>query len=204
MTKSIEIQVLEKVKKARKGSLFFVQNFVKIANVKAVNKALERLAKAGELERLATGIYYRPSTNKLIGKLTPTLETTAAAIARRDRARITPTGAYALNRLGLSTQVPMNIVYLTDGSARKIKIGNRSIVFKKASPKNVAATGEISGLVIQALKEIGKNNVLDKEIKHIQELLKKEKPTRLEHDIHLAPSWIREIMLPVWKQMANE
>lgn len=97
----------------------------------------------------------------------------------------------------------MNLVFLTDGSARKIKIGKRSIVFKKATPKNVAVVGEISGLVIQALKEIGKDKVIEKEIKHIQELLKNEKPTRLEHDIRLVPAWIREIMLPVLKQLEN-
>lgn len=203
MPKSAENQILDKIKKAKRGSLFFVENFVRIANAKTANKALERLVKSGKLERLATGIYYRPATNDLIGKLTPNLETVAVAIAKRDRARIIPTGAYALNRLGLSTQVPVNIVYLTDGSARKIKIGKRSIVFKKATPKNVAVVGEISGLAIQALKEIGKDKVLDKEVKHIQELLKNEKPARLEHDIQLAPAWIRDIMLPVLIQMEN-
>lgn len=201
MSKSIGIQILNKINKAKRGSLFFVENFVKIANAKTANKALERLVKSGELERLALGIYYRPAYSDLIGKLTPSIEN--VAIAKRDKARIVPTGAYALNRLGLSTQVPMNYVYLTDGSARRIKIGKRSILFKKASPKNVATVGEISGLAIQALKEIGKEKVLDKEIKHIQELLKKEKPTRLEHDIRLAPAWIREIMLPVLKQLEN-
>ncbi len=204
MSKSIEIQILNKIKKAKRGSLFFVENFVKLANAKTANKALERLVKSGELERLALGIYYRPAYSDLIGKLTPSIENVAIAIAKRDKARIVPTGAYALNRLGLSTQVPMNYVYLTDGSARRIKIGKRSILFKKASPKNVATVGEISGLAIQALKEIGKEKVLVKEIKHIQELLKREKPTRLEHDIRLAPAWIREIMLPVLKQLENE
>jgi hypothetical protein len=201
MSETVENQILEKIKKAKRGSLFFVKNFVRVANAKTANKALERLVKAGELERLATGIYYRPATSDLIGKLTPGLETIAIAIARRDRARIVPTGVYALNRLGLSTQVPMNLVFLTDGSARKIQIGKRSIVFKKATPKNVAVVGEISGLAIQALKEIGKEKVVYKEIKHIQEILKNEKPTRLEHDIRLAPAWIREIMLPVLKEM---
>ncbi|MEO8962022.1 MAG: DUF6088 family protein [Ginsengibacter sp.] len=201
---TVEKQVLDKIKKAKRGSLFFVENFVRIANSKTANKALERLVNAGELERLATGIYYRPATNRLIGKLTPGLEAVAIAIAKRDRARIVPTGSYALNRLGLSTQVPMNIIYLTDGSARKIKIGKRSITFKKVSPKNLATVGEISGSAIQALKEIGKGKVLDREIKHIQELLKHEKPTRLEPDIRLAPAWIRKIMLPVLQQIENE
>lgn len=197
MNKSIELQVLNRVKKAGRGVLFFTESFVSYGSAEAIKKALQRLTNSGELDRVATGIYVRPVIDNVIGKVSPSIEDIAKAIAKRDKARIVPTGAYALNRLGLSTQVPMNVVFLTDGSARKIKIGKRSILFKKASPKNVASVGEISGLAIQALKEIGKEKVLDKEIKHIQELLKKEKPTRLKHDIRLAPAWIREIMKPV-------
>ena len=96
--------------------------------------------------------------------------------------------------LGLSTQIPTNLVYLTDGSARTIKVGNRSIVFKKTSPKNLSAIGKISAIVIQALKEIGKDNVLDIDIEKILKHLKNEDPYRLEHDIKLAPEWIRIIM----------
>ncbi len=201
---STEYKTLIKIKKAKRGTLFFVENFVKIANAKTVNKALERMVKTGELQRLSKGIYYRPANSKLIGELTPNIETVVLAIAKRDKARIVPTGSYALNQLGLSTQVPTNFIYLTDGSARKLIIGNSRITFKKTSPKNVSAVGEISGLVIQALKTIGKDNVKFNEIQHIQNLLKKEKHTRLEHDIRLAPAWIREIMIPVLKQLKNE
>jgi hypothetical protein len=204
MSLSTVNKTLIKIKKAKRGTLFFVENFVKIANAKTVNKALERMVKTGELQRLSKGIYYRPANSKLIGELTPNIETVVLAIAKRDKARIAPTGSYALNRLGLSTQVPTNFVYLTDGSARKLIIGNSRITFKKTSPKNVAAVGAISSLVIQALKTIGKDNVKINEIEHIQNILKKEKYTRLEHDIRLAPAWIREIMLPILNQLKNE
>lgn len=201
---SIEIRILEKVKKTKRGTLFFTESFSLYGNADALRKALERLVKAGELERLAAGIYYRPVLNDVLGKLKPTLEEVALAIAERDRARIVPTGDFALNSLGLSTQVPVNLIYLTDGSARKITIGKRSVVFKKTTPKNVATIGKISGLAIQALKTIGKDKVIDKEITHIRELLKKEKTERLKHDIQLAPAWIREIMLPVLKQSTDQ
>ena len=201
---SIEIQIHKRIKKAGRGVLFFAESFISYGGAEAVKKALQRLTNSGELDRVATGIYVRPVIDNIIGKVSPGIEDIAKAIARRDKARIVPSGAYALNRLGLSTQVPMNVVFLTDGSARKIKIGKRSILLKKTSPKNVATIGEISGLAIQALKSIGKNKILDKEIKHIQDLLKKEKPTRLEHDIRLAPVWIREIMKPVLKTTNNE
>ena len=203
-SESIETQIIKRIKKAGRGSLFFAENFISHGSAEAVKKALQRLTNSGELDRVATGIYVRPVIDNIIGKVSPSIEDIAKAIARRDKARIVPSGAYALNRLGLSTQVPMNVVFLTDGSARKIKIGKRSILLKKTSPKNVATTGEISSLAIQALKTIGKDKVLDKEIKHIQELLKKEKTTCLEHDIRLAPIWIREIMKPILKETANE
>lgn len=177
--------------------LFFVENFLTIGTAKAMAKALERLTKKGELVRVARGVYVRPEIDPVIGPITPGIEAIAEAIARRDKARIIPTGVYALNRLGLSTQVPLNVVYLTDGAARKVKIGKRTITFKRVTPKNVAAIGEISGLAIQALKTIGKTKVTKDEILKIQDLLKKEKTTHLQHDIRLAPDWIRRIMQPV-------
>lgn len=197
MNKSIEIQILTKIKKAGRGTLFFVDSFTLLGNSKAVSKALQRLVEKGEIMRVATGIYVRPKKDPVIGMIIPGIEEIAKAIAKRDRARIVPTGIYALNKLGLSTQVPLNIVYLTDGAARKIKVGKHTITFKKTTPKNVAAVGEISKLAIQALRTIGKGNVTTKEIEKIQKMLKDEKPTRLKHDIRLAPAWIREIIKPI-------
>ncbi len=204
MNKGADYKITIKMKKAGRGALFFAENFISYGSPEAVKKALQRLTNSGEIDRIATGIYTRPVIDDIIGKVTPGLEEIARAIAKRDKARIIPTGSYAMNRLGLSTQVPVNVVFLTDGSARRIKIGQRSILFKKVSPKNVAAVGEISGLVIQALKTIGKNAVTEQEIKHIQTVLKNEKPTRLAHDIRLAPSWIREIMKPILKSIQDD
>jgi hypothetical protein len=197
MPLSIEIQILNKIKKARRGSLFFVDNFITIGNTKATGKALERLVKSGELKRVAAGIYVRPEIDPIIGPVTPEIGAIVKAIAKRDRARIVPTGVYALNQLGLSTQIPLNIIYLTDGAARKIKIGKRIITFKKTAPKNLTAIGEISKLVIQALRSIGKDKVTEEEIGKIRHLLKKEKLTHLQQDIRSAPEWIRKIMITV-------
>jgi uncharacterized protein (UPF0261 family) len=148
MSKSIEIQVLERIKRNPRGTLFFVDNFTKIANAKSANKALERLVKSSELERVAQGIYVRPVIDNYIGKVLPSIEEIAFAIAKRDRATVIPTGSYAMYKLGLTMQVPLNIVYYSDTSARKIKIGKQTITFKKASSKNLAFVGEISTLAI--------------------------------------------------------
>jgi hypothetical protein len=194
MTASIEIQAFEKIKNLQRGTLFFVESFLSIGNAKSVNKALERLVEKEKIIRVATGIYTRPKQSKLFGNITPTVEEIATAIAKRDKARIVPTGSYALNALGLSTQVPLKAVYLTDGAARKINLGKRTILFKKTTPKNLSAKGAISKLVIQALKAIGKDNIKPEEERKILELLRKENPEHLKHDILLAPEWIRIIM----------
>ena len=204
MIESIEIQVFNKIRKAKGGSLFFVDSFATIANAKSVNKALERLVNTGELHRVATGIYVRPVEDKIIGTILPTIDEIAIAIAKRDKARIVPTGSYAMYKLGLTTQVPMNVVYYTDASARKIKIGKETITFKKASSKNVAAIGDISKLAIQALRTIGKDKVKEEEIKKIKTLLKKEKPYHLQHDLRLAPEWIRKLIGVIKTDKINE
>ena len=169
-----------------------------------MGKALERLAQSGELYRVATGIYVHPVKDDILGVVMPGIEDIAKAIAKRDKARILPTGSYALYKLGLSTQVPLNVVYYTDASARKIKLGKQTITFKKTSAKNLAAMGELSKLAVQALRAIGKDKVSDKELTRIRELLKKEKPYHLQHDMKLAPEWIRKLLRPVVRDLPNE
>jgi hypothetical protein len=200
----IDDKILTKIKKAKRGSLFFTEDFLNFGSAKAVSKVLERLVVKGDISRVARGIYARLDIDPFIGELKPSTETIAEAIRKRDKARIMPTGVLALNALGLSTQVPMNVVYLTDGAARKINLGKRKILFKKSAPKNLSAIGKISGLVIQALKEIGKDKATDSEIQIILKHLAKEEPYRLEHDIRLAPEWIRIIMRKALKTTTDE
>lgn len=191
---SIEKQIEKSIKSKPRGTLVLPSDFLYYGTPKAVQKSLERLEDKEVIIRVAQGIYVRPIISKLIGQLTPSAEEVAEAIAKRDRIRTVPTGSYALNALGLSTQVPMNIVLLTDGSAREIKVGRRTIKFKKTTPKNLLAKGKISRLVIQALKEIGNGKVSADEEQKILALLKKEDEKDLKHDIALAPVWIQKIM----------
>ena len=189
-----EEQILTKVNNYKHGKIFFPNNFYQFGSEDTIHKALSRLEESGKLVRLGHGIYLYPKKDPQLGVLKPTLDQIAQAIAKRDRAKIVPTGSLALNKLGLSTQVPLNAVYLTDGSPRNIQIGKRKIKFKRTVAKNLKAKGEISGLVIQALKEIGNGNVQDQQKEKIVVLLTKEAPDNLKHDIKLAPVWIRKIM----------
>ena len=153
---SVEENILTAIKAKGRGSIFFPSDFTSYGEVKAVGKSLERLTAKGDIIRLARGIYTYPEIDTVLGLgvLMPSIEQIAKTIARRDKARIVPTGIYALNRLGISTQVPMNIVYLTDGASRKVSLGNgRSIQFKYTTPKNLSFTNPLAMLVTFALKE---------------------------------------------------
>ena len=191
---SIEDKIYSNILRIRRGHLLFPDDFQAFGSSEAIRLALHRLEKVKCITRVAQGIYVRPIQSKYIGEVFPSAEEVAKGIAKRDRIRIVPTGAYALSALGLSTQVPMKLVFLTDGAARVVKVGKRTIKFKKSTPKSLLAKGKISSLVIQALREIKINSVTDAEEKQIINLLKKESNIVLLHDIKLAPVWIQKIM----------
>jgi hypothetical protein len=130
----------------------------------------------------------------MLGTLTPSYSKVIRDVLKRDKAKVIPTGSLAKNLLGLSTQVPMKTVYLTNGSPRKLQIGKLTVIFKRTSPKNLSSKGKLSTLAIQALKTMKKDNVTNEHIEKIVTILKKENPKYLAHDIQLAPNWIAEIM----------
>jgi hypothetical protein len=198
MEDSLSGKIRQRIKRGKSGKIYFAKDFNDIGNDELINKTLFRLEKNKTLVRLSHGIYLFPVIDKQIGLLYPSPEKIAKAIAKRDNARILPTGSHAINLLGLSTQVPMNVVYLTDGSPRKVDIGNRKITFKKASPRNFEYTGKIIPLVVGALKEIGEGNMYAEQLKQLERiLLHSEEKKILLNDAHLAPSWIKKIILPL-------
>lgn len=199
---SLDNKILDKINKQPDGHIFVYSDFNTLGKATAIRVAIHRLVKKGVLERIIPGLFVKPTTSKLLNKtISPSLDKVAQAIARRDNAKITPTGVFALYALGLSTQIPLNLVYLTDGKARKIKVGKSTIVFKKASPKKLALKGKISKLAILAMSEIGKGKLTSVEIDKIISAIKNEDIDHLQHDLLLAPQWIAET---ITKGLNNE
>jgi len=179
----------------RKGKIYFTSDFRHLIPEGAIRMALSRLVRNKTLIRLAQGIYYYPQNDRKTGiTLLPSIENIAEALAKRDKARIVPTGAYAMNKLGLSTQVPMKIVFLTDNIPRKVKIGRTWITFKKASTKNFAYKSYVTMLASFALSEIGKDNVTSQDIATIAQTLLQEDKEKIKKDLPLTPAWIRKII----------
>ena len=197
MEENIGKRIINNIKKGGRGSIFFPNSFVSYGDIKSVSKALERLTNDAVIIRLANGIYLYPKIDKELGLgvLYPSVEEVALQVAKRDKAHIAPTGAYAMNLLGLSTQVPMNVVFLTDGSPRKIKLGNNKIItFKHTVPKNLAFVNKTAQLATFALKEIGKSSVNEEHQKALKQAFSTINEKSIEADYKLMPAWIRKII----------
>ena len=197
MKENIGKQIVSSIKKCGRGSIFFPSSFTAYGDIKSVSKSLERLTNDSFIIRLSNGIYLYPKIDKELGLgvLYPSVEDIALQVAKRNRAHIAPTSAYAMNLLVLSTQVPMNVVYMTDGSPRKIRLGNnRTITFKNTVPKNLAFTNKTAQLATFALKELGQNSVNEEHLKTQKHVFTTINEKSIEEDNKLMPAWIRKII----------
>ncbi len=174
------------------NKIYMVSDFAYLNNDGLVTRALSRLEKEGVLIRLSQGLYLYPLRNKF-GILRPSIEDMAYAIAEKDKARIIPCGLTALNKLGLSTQVAMNAVYLTDATARELIVGNRKIIFKRSAPRNFAYKTDLFPLIIAAMKELGKDGVTDEHVAMIKQAIERYgNPDEIKYDYSIAPQWIKK------------
>lgn len=198
--KSIDSRILEAINARGRGSVFVPTDFLDFGSREAVDVVLHRLLRKETIRRLARGIYDFPKEHPVLGWLQPSPEKIAGALVGRDCTRIQPTGAYAANILGLSEQVPAKIVFLTDGPSRTIKIGLTTIQLRRTSAKNMAMAGRLSGLLMQALRELGKENVTTERIEHLKRIIPLDKRQELRNDIRLIPEW----MHPIFRKLAEE
>lgn len=205
MSDSILKSIEAKLRTTNKGRIFFINDFASLGSEDSVRQSLLRLTRKKTIMRLAKGIYYYPKKDELLGVILPSSDQIAQAIAKRDKARIIPTGSYALFKLGLSTQIPMNAVYLTDGSARKIQVGKQKITFKKTSPKNLAIKHKLSSLIIQGLKELGEQEVDEKIKEQLKEVIYKSgEQSKVQESMSLAPVWIQKVVSKIISDTYNE
>ena len=195
--KNIDNKVVSRIYGHGRGWVFTPNHFKDLGSRDAVASALKRHKQSGLIRQLARGVYDYPKIDPELGLLEPSIDYIAQALAGRDATRLQPSGAYAANLLGLSTQVPTKIVYLTDGRPRTVQIGKRQITLKQTTPRNMATAGRISGLVIQALRHLGSRHVDAAIIEAVKKRLSASDRKRLLADIRHAPAWIADIIRKV-------
>jgi hypothetical protein len=199
-SQSIDSQILGAITQRGLGSVFVPAEFLELGSREAVDIALHRLTRKGTIRRLARGVYDFPKEHPALGLLSPSADVVAKALAGRDRTRIQPAGAYAANALGLTEQVPAKAVFLTDGPSRTVKIGPTTIQLRHTTAKNMETAGRLSGMLIQALRELGREHLSDARREHLKRTIPVNERRELLKDLRLAPAW----MHPIFRELAGE
>ena len=190
---SIKNKILARIRGRGRGCAFSSKDFLDLGNRNSVDKALSRLCTQGIIRRVSTGIYDFPRKDEeLGGKLSPDMHKVAHAIARKNGVRIQPSGAQAANLLGISTQVPAQVVYLTNGKSRTVNIANRTLIFKRVEPREMQPGSDIGFLVTQALRYMGRDQVGKNVIDYLRRQLSESDRKKLLKEAQYLEDWIWE------------
>jgi len=188
---SVAQKISNKIKVKKPGAVFTPIDFQKMGSKDAIDQTLSRLTKSGDIRRLGQGIYEKPKKSSF-GILPPDATLMAEALARSTKTRLQVSEAYAANRLGLTTQVPGKYIYYIEGTPRSRKFGSQEIIFKRATPKRMVGAGTKVGLIIQALRYFGAENVDNVVLEKISKKLSMSDMRNLEKEKYALPVWLQE------------
>lgn len=193
-------QIRGNIEKAENGSVFVSTDFTDITDKKTVNMGLIRLADEGLIKKILFGVYYKPEFSELLGEtVAPSPNKVAHALARNFGWTIVPCGDTALNLLGLSTQVPSQWVYVSDGAYKEYSFDNTVIKFKRTTNKEISKLSYKTALTIQALKALGKDNVSEQIICRLKKALSEEEKEKMLTEAKSATSWVYEYIKVICK-----
>jgi hypothetical protein len=194
---STDSKVLDRIRAHGRGWVFTPAHLADLGTRNAVASALKRFKADAQIRLLARGLYDYPVRDPVLGFVAPSADAIARALVVRDAIRLQPSGAYAANVLGLSEQVPSRIVFLTDGPARKVKIGKREILLQHTTPRHMATAGRKSGMLIQALRHLGQDQVDDQVLAILRRQIADADRSILRKDLRHAPAWIADLLRPI-------
>lgn len=178
--------------RAEAGEVFVPSDFAEAGSPDSVRKALSRLVKAGELERPMRGLYRKPQWSTFLDKEVPASpDEIAEALARKFEWHIAPYGDTALNKLGVDSQVPSAVRYVSDGPYRTYQHGPYTIEFRHAANRDLSGLSPVAATVVQALKALGKNGATEDKLDIISSRLDDSQMERLASETRNATSWVR-------------
>jgi len=165
---------------------------------------LSELTKEGTIERIIPGVYYYPEYNELLKqKLSPQIEKVAEVIARKFKWDIQPTGNTALNYFQLSTQVPANYEYLSDGPNREYKVAGQKVTFKHTKMADVKLKYMESKLLVQAIKALSREQITQSEINKLKKRFHAKTLKKIKKDTANVTGWVRDVILKICKDTAD-
>jgi hypothetical protein len=199
-------QIKKRVDNAEPGSVFIPSDFFDISEAVKVNMCLNRLTESGELNRIMRGVFAKPRYSELLNtNVPPKSDDIARAIARNYGWTVVPCGDAALNMLGLSTQIPAVWLYVSDGPYKTYEADGVKLKFKHTDSKNEIITVSYqTALIIQAIKALGKNNIMDKDIHKLSIILNDNEKQRLLMESQRATAWVYDYIKRVCMEVKDE
>ena len=181
----------ERIAKASDGALFVMLDFADIAPNNAANRIVMRLVGEGLLRTVIRGVYQKPKINKFLGECEePSSDAVAHALARKSGWTISPTGDTALNLLGLSTQVPANWCYLSNGPYKTYGYGAGKIRFMHTANRMIQSLSDDSSLVVQALRALGEPYMDEAVTARLSAMFSARRWAKIEAETRNVPDWI--------------
>lgn len=194
MTASTINAILKRIRAKHRGWVFTPRQFAGLGTPAAIDQALSRLQRSGQIRRLTRGVYEFPKIHPKIGVLSPSPEAIAKALAERTGSRIMVSGARAANLLGLSTQVPMQNLFWTEGPSRTVRIGKQTVTLKHVAPSKMIGAGTEAGIVIQAVRSLGKKGVQEIPVLTLAKQLPRTVKRAVRRLTPAAPAWSQPVL----------
>ena len=195
MAKNATGKIVAKVCDGGRGKAFTPKDFLELTSHETARQALARLAKEGTIRRVMRGVYDYPRYSSFLNAPSPAdPDAIAHAIARNHGWSIVPTGDTALNLLGVSTHVPAQWVYLSDGPAKQYEWEGGKITFKHRTNKETSRLSPKTALVVQALKRLGKERVDESVVHALRSKLDAKDRARAAREARYATSWVYEVI----------
>ncbi|MBX3352978.1 MAG: type IV toxin-antitoxin system AbiEi family antitoxin domain-containing protein [Phycisphaeraceae bacterium] len=193
MDTTTQARILKRVRDGGPDRVFIAKDFLDLGGRAAVDQALARLVRKGALQRVGRGLYHRPRVNPTLGVTVPAdPDAVAQAIGRRTGSRVVASPAVAANRLGLSTQVPAQPVYFTDGPSRSLKVGSRVYRMKHVSASRLPQDDDPVQLVLHALRNAGPGGIDDDAAMTLRRRLSPDQRRQLVRRARYAEGWIAD------------
>jgi predicted transcriptional regulator of viral defense system len=195
-------KVKEIISSHKTGWVFTHVDFNELGNVSTIERILSRLVESGDIKRIRRGIYYVPEHSRW-GEVPPLQSDIVKALAKSMNVSFLPDGANALHQLGLTKQIPMKQVYLTDKQISTISIGKVNIEFRKVSPQKLSGADSIAGVYLSAIEYLGKEEALQESVKsQVARTLDKNKINELKHASQNRAAWVREVVADILQKVS--
>lgn len=185
---------IEDIMTSNTGEIFSINDFYGLGTKNTIKSVLYRLNEEDKITRLIDGLYTKPKYSEILKEYSyPDANALAEKIADKFSWTISPTGDTALNYTGLSTQVPNEYIYISDGPYRQYDYRNKKILFKHTSNRNITSYSKELSILVQAIRALGKDGIGEEELKKLAVFAQNIKED-LKRDTLKLPFWVQEIL----------